>query len=152
MDMNIKFIDQQLTQLRALIPQSRAQSAAEEIRLANEIINLELKRIEAISALERKLNKLTKLIPVYKARFPAYEHVCANQIINFDLRLISATANQPLSNQPESHSPALKRPAPQLIQSNDMVGRFKDRFRQIPNLYWKTGQPVGALVRTFCQI
>ena len=55
---NIKLIDQRLAQLRALIPQSRAHSAVEETGLANEIINLELKRIEAILALEKKLNEL----------------------------------------------------------------------------------------------
>ena len=68
---NIKLIDQRLKQLRALIPQSRAHSAAVETRLANEIINLELKRIEAIQALEKKLGELRGLIQVYKARFPA---------------------------------------------------------------------------------
>ena len=29
---------------------------------------------------------------------------------------------------------------------------FSNRPRQIPNLYWPLGQPVGASVRTFCQI
>ena len=54
MDNNIKLINQWLTQLCALIPESRAQSEAAETHLANEIINLEIKRIEAIQAIERK--------------------------------------------------------------------------------------------------
>ena len=33
-----------------------------------------------------------------------------------------------------------------------MVGLFTDRHRQIPNLYWQPGQPVGAPVRTLRQI
>ena len=82
---NINLINQRLAQLRAQIPQFRTHSSAAETRLANEIINLELKRIEAIHALEKKLGELRGLIPVYKARGPAYEHVLADQIINLDL-------------------------------------------------------------------
>ena len=48
---NINLINQRLAQLRALIPQFRTHSSAAETRLANEIITLELKRIEAIHAL-----------------------------------------------------------------------------------------------------
>ena len=50
MDNNIQFIDQPIAHLRKLIPQCRAQSAAAEKRLADTIINLEIKRIEAIHA------------------------------------------------------------------------------------------------------
>ena len=51
MDNNIQFLDQRLAHLRSLIPQCKAQSAAAENRLANEIIALEIKRIETIHAL-----------------------------------------------------------------------------------------------------
>ena len=52
---NINLINQQLAQLRALIPQFRTHLSAAEARHANEIITLKLKRIEAINALETKL-------------------------------------------------------------------------------------------------
>ena len=123
-DNNIKLIDQRLAQLRALIPQSRAQSAAKETRIVNEIINLELKLIEAIKALKKKFNNLTKCTPVYKA--PEYEHVLADQIINLDFQLISAKSNHPLPNQPESHPPAPQQPAPQPKQLSDMAKLFTD--------------------------
>ena len=55
MDNNIKLIDQQLSQLRALIPRFKGHSTAVENRLATEIITCELNRIEAINALEKKL-------------------------------------------------------------------------------------------------
>ena len=113
---------------------------------------MELKRIEAIQALEKKLNELTKLIPVYKARFPAYEHVLADHIINLELQLISVKSNNPLPNQPESHPTVLQPHAPESIQSNDIAEIFTYRPRQIPNLYWQQGQPFGAPVRTFRQI
>ena len=71
MDNNIQLIDQRLANLRARIPRFRTYSSAAETRLANEIINLELKRIEAINAFEKKLGELRGLIPVYKARLPA---------------------------------------------------------------------------------
>ena len=149
---NIKLIDQRLTQLCALIPQSRAHSAAVETRLANEIINLKLKRIEAIQALEKKLGELKGLIKVYKARLPAYEHVLADQIINFELHLISVKSNQPSPNQPASHPPVPHLPAPQPIQSNNIAEIITERPRLIQNLYWQPGQPVGAPIRTFRQI
>ena len=90
MDNNIQFIDQRLAHLWTLIPQYRAQSAAAEKRLADTIITSEIKRIEAIHALEKKLGELRALIPVYKARHPTNEHVLAKQIINLDLQLIAA--------------------------------------------------------------
>ena len=71
MDNNIKLIDDRLAQLRSLIPQLRTHSLAAETRLANEIITLELKRIEAIHTLEKKLTELRVLIPLYKASGPA---------------------------------------------------------------------------------
>ena len=88
--MNMQFIDQRLAHLPTLIPQCRAQSAAAEERLADTIITMEIKRIEAIHALEKSLGELRALIPVYKARHPTYEHVLAKQIINLDLQLIAA--------------------------------------------------------------
>ena len=66
MDNNIQFIDQRLAHLHTLIPQCRAQSAAAEKRLSDTIITLEIKRIEAIHALEKRLGELRALIPVYK--------------------------------------------------------------------------------------
>ena len=75
MDNNIQFIDQRLVHLCTLIPQNKAQSAAAEKRLPDTIITLEIKRIEAIHALERRLDELRAIIPVYKARCPTYEHV-----------------------------------------------------------------------------
>ena len=90
MENNIQFIDQRLAHLRSLIPQRRAQSAAAEKRLADTIITLEIKRIEAIHALENRLGELRALITVYKARCPTYEHVLAKQIINLHLQLIAA--------------------------------------------------------------
>ena len=66
MDNNIQFIDQQLEYLRSLISQCKAQSAAVAKRLADTIITLEMKRIEAIHAIEKRLGELRSLIPVYK--------------------------------------------------------------------------------------
>ena len=74
MDNNIQFIDQRIAHLCTLIPQCRAQSAAAKKRLADSIITLEIKRIEAIHAIEKRLRAL---IPVYKVRCPTYEHVLA---------------------------------------------------------------------------
>ena len=85
MDNNIQIIDQRLAHLRSFIPQCRAQSEADAKRLADTIITLEIKLIEAIHALERRLGELRALIPVYKARCPTYEHVLAKQIINLDI-------------------------------------------------------------------
>ena len=47
----MQFIDQPLTHLCSLIPQCKAQSAAADKRLADTIVTLEIKRIEAIHAL-----------------------------------------------------------------------------------------------------
>ena len=58
MDNNIQFIDQRLAHLRSLIPICKAQSTTVENRLANEIIALKIKRIEAILALEQRLAEL----------------------------------------------------------------------------------------------
>ena len=90
MDNTIQFIDQRIAHLRTLIPQCKAQSAAAEKPLADTIINLEIKRIEAIHTLEKILGDFLALIPVYIARCPTYEHVLAKQIINLDLQLIEA--------------------------------------------------------------
>ena len=61
---NIQFIDQRLAHLRSLIPQCKAQSAADEKLLADTIITLEIKSIEVIHALEKRLGELRALIPV----------------------------------------------------------------------------------------
>ena len=63
MDINIKFIDQRIAHLRKLIPQCRAQSAAAEKRLADTIITLEIKQIQAIHALAKRLGELRALYP-----------------------------------------------------------------------------------------
>ena len=120
---------------------------------------MEIKRIEAIHAIEKKLGELRALIPVYKARCPTYEHVLAKQIINFDLQLIAAKSNQfqtyhfaafPFEiHQLTLHSPAINLPAPKLVHSNDISGILTERFRLVPNLYW---QLIGVPVRTFRQI
>ena len=51
MDNNIQLIDQRRAHLGSLIPQCKAQSAAAENRLANEIFAMEIKCIETIYAL-----------------------------------------------------------------------------------------------------
>ena len=61
---NIQLIDQRLAHLRSLIPICKAQSAAAEKRHANEIIALEIKRIETIHAIQHRLGELRALIPV----------------------------------------------------------------------------------------
>ena len=106
----MKLIDQRLSQLRALIPRFREHSLAAENRLANEIITWELKRIEAIQALEKKLSELRALIFVYKTRCPAYEHVLADRIINLDLQIIEAKYNQYLSHPRAPHPLAAQPP------------------------------------------
>ena len=98
MDNNIQFLDQRIAHLHTLIPQCRAQSAAAEKRLADSIITLEIKHIEAIKAIEKRLGEVRALIPVYKARCPTYEHVLAKQLINLDLQLIAEKTKQFLSH------------------------------------------------------
>ena len=161
---NIQFIDQRLAHLRSLIPQCKAQSAAAEKRLADTIITLENKRIETIHALENRLGELRALIPVYKARSPTYEHVLAKQIIDLDLRLIAAKTKQVPTHLLAKHPPATHPPAPfpfapyplaphqsepQPVQLDDMAGILSERPRQVPNIYWKPGQPIGAPVSNF---
>ena len=124
MDDNIKLIDQQILQLRALIPRFKGHSPADENRLA-EIITCELKRIEAINALEKNLGDLKNLIPVYKARCPENKNVLADQIINLELQLIAAKSKQfaphPLAPLPPAQQPfVLQSNSVQPIQSNDM--------------------------------
>ena len=53
MDHNIHFIDQRLTQHRSLILKCKAQSTATKKRFGNEIIALEIKRIEVTHALKK---------------------------------------------------------------------------------------------------
>ena len=164
---NIQLIDQRIAHLCTLIPKCSAQSTAAEKRLANTIITLEIKRIEAIHALEKRLGELRVLIPVYKARCPTYEHVLAKQIINLDLQLIAAKTNQFLTHPPEPHQfaphppeahspaphpPATNLPRPQPLQSNDMAEVLTKRPRQVPNFYWQPGQPIGIPVSNFRQI
>ena len=87
-------IDKPLAQLRNLIPECREQSAGAEKRLADTIITMEIKRIEAIHALDNRRGELRALIPIYKARSPTYEHLLAKQIIDFDLQRIAAKTKQ----------------------------------------------------------
>ena len=89
MDNDIQFIDQRLAHHYTLIPQRTAQSAATEKRLADTIITLEIKRIEALYTIKMSLSELRALIPVYDARFPTSEHVLAKQIIYLHLKLIA---------------------------------------------------------------
>ena len=109
MDNNIQFIDQRIAHLCSLIPIYKARSTAAEKRLADTIITLEIKRIEAIRVLEKSLGELRALIPVYKARSPTFEHVLAKQIINLDLQLIAAKTKQFPTH------PALLSPPPHLF-------------------------------------
>ena len=103
---NIQFIYQRLAHLRTLIPQCRAQSAAAEKRLADTLITLEIKRIEAIHALEKKLGELRALIQIYKALNPTYKHVLAKQIIDIDLQLIEAKSKNFPTHSPAPHPSA----------------------------------------------
>ena len=157
MDNNIQFIDQRLAHLCSLIPQCKAQSAAAEKRLADTIITLEIKQIKAIHALGKRLGELRTLIPVYKARCPTYEYVLAKQIIHLDFQLIAAKTNKFSTHPPAQlptapHPPATNQFAQQLLQSNKMAGILTERPRQIPNLYWQPGHPIGAPVSNFRQI
>ena len=154
MDNKIQIIDQRLAGLCSLISQCRAQSAAAVKRLAYTIITLEIKRIEAIHALENRLGKLRALIPVYKARYPTYEHVLAMQIINLDLQLFAAKTKQYLPHPFAAHPFALHPPAtnlhtPQPLQSDDMAGIFTQRPRQLPNIYRQPGQVISAPINNF---
>ena len=157
MDNNIQFIDQRIAHLRSLILQCRTQSAAAGNRLTDSIISLEIKRIEAIHAIEKRLGELRALIPVYKARCPTDEHVLAKQIINLDYQLIAANAKQFSPHPPATH-PFAPHPfatnltTPQPLQSNDMAGVLTERARQVPNLYGQLGQPIGVPVSNFRQI
>ena len=76
-------------------------------RLADTIITLEIKRIEAIRVYEKRLSKLRVHIPVYKTRCPTYEHVLAKQIINLDFQLIAAKTKQFPTHPPALLSPTL---------------------------------------------
>ena len=157
MDNNIQIIDQRLGHLRTLIPQCRAQSAAAEKRVANTIVILEIKRIEAIHALENRFYEFRALIPVYKARCPTYQHVLAKQIIILDLQLIAVKSNQLLPHPPTAHPfaihpPATNSPTLQPLQLNNMARVLTERPQQVPNLYWQLGQPIGVPVSNFRQI
>ena len=166
MDNNIQFIYQRIAHLRSLIPQCRAQSLAAEKRLADTIITLEIKRIEAVNALEKRLGELRALIPGYKARSPTYEHKLAKQIIELDLQLIAAKPKQFPTHPPAEHPFATHLPAqiphaphplsphrlePQFVQLDDIAGILSERPRQIPNLYWHPCEPIGAPVSNFRQ-
>ena len=157
MDNNMQIINQRLFHLRSLITQCRAQSAAAEKRLADTIITLEIKRIEAIHAFEKRLGELRALIPVYITRCHTYKHVLAKQIINLELQFIAIKLNKYLPHRPAAHPyalhpPATNLPTPQPLQSNDMAGALTERLQQVPNLYWELGQPIGVPVSNFRQI
>ena len=76
----------------------------------------------------------------------------AKQIINVDIQLISAKTNQFSLHQPSLHPTAPHPFSPQPIQLNDIAGILTKRTKQIPNIYWKPGQPIGAQVSNFRQI
>ena len=99
-----------------------------------------------------KLGELKGLIPVYKACDPAYEHVLANQNINLDLQYTASNSNQHLQHPPAQHPPAQQIPPSQQIQSNNMAWIFSERPRQVQNLYWQSGHPVGAPFSRFRQV
>ena len=78
----------------------------------------------------------------------------AKQIINLDLQLIATKIKQFTTHSPtphpfELHPSEPQSPTPQPIQLNDMAGILTERPRQIPNIYWQPGQPIGALVTNF---
>ena len=127
MDNNIKFIDQQLLQLRALIPKFRVHSTAAENRLTNEIITWELNCFQAIQALEKKLGDFRKLILLYKARSSANEHVLADQIINYELQVIAANSNDLAPHHPAPQQSAPQPPAQQPLHSNNIPEISSDR-------------------------
>ena len=56
------------------------------------------------------------------------------------------------AHPPAQHSPATDQLTPQPLQSNYMAEVLTERPRQIPNLYWQPGQPIGAPVSNFRQI
>ena len=81
----------------------------------------------------------------------------AKQIINLDLQLIAAKTKQfptksPTPHQFAPHPSEPQPPTPQPIQLNEMAGILTERPRQIPNIYWQPGQPIGVLVSNFRQI
>ena len=93
----------------------------------------------------------------------------AKQIIDIDLQLIEAKSKnftthlpvphpsaahsplpQPFSAQPPApQPPASQPPPPPPLKINDMVGILTECQRQILNLYWEPGQPIGAPINHF---
>ena len=76
----------------------------------------------------------------------------AKQIINLNLQLIAAKTKQFPTHSLAPYPFAPHSPEPQPIQLNDMAGILTERPRQIPNIYWQPGQPIGAPVSNFRQI
>ena len=76
------------------------------------------------------------------------------KIISLDLQLIAANTKQ-FPTEPSAphlfslHFPAPHSPEPHSVQLNDMVGILTERPRQILNLYWQPGQPIGVPVSNF---
>ena len=109
-----------------------------------------------------RLGELRAHIPLYKARCPTYEHVLAKHIINLDFTFIAAKTKYFSSHPPAAHPLALHPFAPRIpetnlptlqpIQFNDMAGILSERPRQVQNLYWQPGQPIGVPIRNFRQI
>ena len=136
---------------RSHIRKCKAQSEAVEKRLADSIINLDIKRIKAINALKKWIDKYPTPSTQFcvKARCPTYEDVFAKQIIDLDLQLIAAKTKQfslhsPAAHLFELHLPALQPPAPQplvpqlfalqRLQINDMVEIITVCLLKFPNL------------------
>ena len=123
---------------------------------------MEIKRIEAIHALERRLVELRALIPVYKASSATYKHLLHKHIINLELQPIAGKTKHFPIHPSAPHPTALHQPAPhpfetnlstpQPLESNNMAGILTERPGQIPNFYWQPGQPIGAQVINFRQI
>ena len=81
----------------------------------------------------------------------------AKQISNLDLQLIAAKTKQFSPHLPAKHPFApyilgTKLPTPQPLESNDIAEILTKRLRQVPNVYWQLGQPIGAPVSNFRQI
>ena len=81
----------------------------------------------------------------------------AKQIINLDLQLIAAKTKQFTTHSPtphpfELHPSEPQSLTPQPIQLNDMAGILTERPRQIQNLYWQPGLPIGVPASHFRQI
>ena len=87
-----------------------------------------------------------QLIKAKSTNFPSHSHVPHLSAAHSPLpQPFSALAPAPQPLEPHP-------PQPQPLEINDMVGILTETPRQIPNLYCKPGQPIGAPVNHFRQI